>query len=53
MSTEIKVMPSGKYAGTPINKLEGTYLIYTLDNTNLVPELRKALLKELYNRYFA
>ena len=50
--TEI-TMPLGKYAGQPLKELESTYIVFTLDNTKLVPKLKKALLEELYNRYFA
>ena len=46
------VMPAGKFAGTPINKLESTYIVFTLEKTPLVGELKQALLDELHHRFF-
>ena len=49
---KVEVMPSGKYAGDKISELESTYIVYTLEKTRMVSDLRSALLDELYNRFF-
>lgn len=49
---KVEVMASGKYAGTKISELESTYIVYSLEKTNMVEDLRTALLEELYKRFF-
>lgn len=50
---KVEVMPSGKYAGTPISELESTYIVYSLEKTKMVKDLRSAMLDELYKRFFS
>ena len=47
------VMPAGKFAGKPLTELESTYIVFTLEKTNLVGELKQALEDELYKRFFS
>ena len=49
---KVEIMPSGKYAGVKISELESTYIVYSLEKTNMVDDLREAMLDELYKRFF-
>jgi uncharacterized protein (DUF3820 family) len=46
------VMPSGKFAGTPISDLESTYIVYSLEKNSPIGALKEAMLKELHKRFF-
>jgi len=52
MPTEITEMPSGKFAGQPLTELPSTYIVYSLENTNMVEALKRVLLIELHDRFF-
>ena len=46
------VMPLGKFAGKHPSELPSTYIVHALENTNMMDEIKDALLNELHIRFF-